>query len=109
MNAMCPKREKQPRQRCWSSQWPRQPREAVLVTKHDFRHFTTKAMGDHQTYMNQDEPNKNDQPEKMKTTRRLSSAKDFGKPRKARGQCRRHDDAGEDLQGREDKDYAEIT
>src|SRR3954447_213676 len=45
----------------------------------------------------------------MKTARRLSSAKDFWKPRKARGQCRRHDDARKDLQGREDKNYAKIT
>src|SRR5689334_19310768 len=60
-------------------------------------------MRNHQTEVNDDETDKDDQPDEVKASGRLPAAHHFWKPRKPRTQRRRHHDASNNLKRRENE------
>src|SRR5437016_13271105 len=79
-----------------------------FAAEHNLRHLKREAVGNDHADVNDDETDKKDQANEMETTRCLSSAKNSGKPGKARSQRRRHHDAGHDLQRRQNENDEKV-
>ncbi len=66
-------------------------------------------MPDDHCHVDDDEQDVEADPHEVQAPHGLTASKEFQKPGKARGQSRRHGDAGDDLKWRQDEDQAEVS
>ena len=58
------------------------------ASEDNFRHLKSESMRDHESDVDENKTDEDDQTDKVQTADRLSAAKDSGKPGKPRSQCR---------------------